>query len=129
MKVVHLFVFGKGVEKHEWWLANLHNSFQNPLQLFAPNQIDELGTLSTNTTSKLNILGHDSNTLCMDSTQIGILKESDKIRLSSLLKSKYSGRLETEISLEVLCNLTYKTLEGSLTDKEISRLLILSNLS
>ena len=110
-------------------LANHTIPSQNPLQWFTPNQIDELGTLSTNTTGKLNILGHDSNTLCMDSTQVGILKESDKISLSSLLKSKYSGRLETKISLEVLCNLTDKTLEGSLTDKEISRLLILSNLS
>ena len=102
---------------------------KSPAVVFPPNQRDELGTLSTNTTGKLNILGHDSNTLCMDSTQVGILKESDKISLSSLLKSKYSGRLETKISLEVLCNLTDKTLEGSLTDKEISRLLILSNLS
>jgi hypothetical protein len=110
-------------------LANHTIPSQNPLQCFTPNQIDELGTLSTNTTGKLNILGHDSHTLCMDSTQVGILKESDKISLSSLLKSKYSGRLETKISLEVLCNLTDKTLEGSLTDKEISRLLILSNLS
>jgi hypothetical protein len=53
----------------------------------------------------------------VDSTQVGILKQSNKVGLGSLLKSKDSGRLETEIGLEILSNLTNKTLERSLSDE------------
>jgi hypothetical protein len=47
----------------------------------------------------------------VDSTQVGILKESDEVCLSSLLEGEYSGRLKTEIGFEILCDLTDKTLE------------------
>nr|AFK34563.1 unknown [Lotus japonicus] len=87
----------------------------------------QLSPFTTNTSSKLDVLGHNGHPLSMDSTEIGILKQSNKISFSSFLKSKYSMALEPQISLEVLCNFTNKTLEGQLPDQELSTLLILTN--
>ena len=73
-----------------------------------------LGPLSTDTASKLDILGHDGHTLSVNCTQVGILKKTNEVSLGSLLKGEDSGGLEAKIRLEVLCNLTNETLERSL---------------
>ncbi len=88
-----------------------------------------LSTFSTNATGKLDILRHNGHTLGMDGTKVGILKKSNQVCLSSLLESQYGGGLETKISLEVLSNLTHKTLEGCLADQEVGGLLILADLT
>jgi len=58
-----------------------------------------LRALSTDTTSQLNILGHDGHTLGMDGTQVGIFKETHQISFSSFLEGQDSRSLETEIGL------------------------------
>ena len=58
-----------------------------------------LSTFSTDTTRQLNIFGHDGNPLGVDCTQIGVLKQTNQIRLSSFLKSKNGVALEPQISL------------------------------
>lgn len=58
-----------------------------------------LCTLTANTTSKLDILGHDGDTLSVNSAKIGVLKKTDKISLGSLLKCKNCVTLETQIRL------------------------------
>jgi len=88
-----------------------------------------LRALSTDTAGKLNILGHDGNTLCVDSTQVSILEESNKVCLSGLLKCKNGRSLETEISLEILGDLTDKALEGQLADKKVGGLLVTTDLA
>ena len=65
----------------------------------------------------------------MDSSQVGILEESDEVSLSSLLESEDSGGLEAEIGLEVLGDLTDEALEGQLADQELSGLLVLTDLT
>ncbi len=65
----------------------------------------------------------------MDSAKIGILKERHEIGFHRLLESTDSRRLEAEIGLEVLRNLTDQTLEGELSDEELSRLLVTTNLT
>ena len=50
----------------------------------------------------------------MDGSQVGVLKETHKVGLSSLLESEDGRRLEAEISLEVLGNLPHQALEGEL---------------
>lgn len=65
----------------------------------------------------------------MDGAEVGVLEEGDEVRLDGLLKSTDGGRLESEIGLEVLGNLTDKTLEGELSDEELSGLLVSSNLT
>lgn len=65
----------------------------------------------------------------MDSAQVSVLKQTNKICLSSLLQCKHSMTLETKVSLEVLSNFTNQPLEGELPDQELSTLLILPNLT
>lgn len=48
----------------------------------------------------------------LNGTQVGILKEGDEVCLNGLLESTDGGRLEAEIGLEVLGNLTDETLEA-----------------
>jgi histone H3 len=88
-----------------------------------------LRTLSTDTTGELNVLGHDGNTLGVDGAQVGVLEKSNKVGLSSLLKGKNGRSLETKIGLEVLGNLTHKTLEGQLADEKVGRLLVTTDLT
>ena len=45
------------------------------------------------------------------------------------LKSSNSSRLEPEISFEILGNLSHQTLEGQLSDEQLSGLLVSSNLT
>ena len=88
-----------------------------------------LSTLSTDAAGQLDILGHDGDTLGMDGTQVGILKQTDKVSLTGLLEGHDSRALETEVSFEVLGNLTDQALEGQLADEELSGLLVSSDLS
>lgn len=50
--------------------------------------------------------GLDGDTLGVDGTQVGVLKEGDEVRLDGLLQSTDGGGLEAEVGLEVLGNLT-----------------------
>ena len=74
----------------------------------------ELGSLATDTTSQLNVLGHNSHPLGMDGTQVGIFEEPHKVSFSSLLKSHDSRALKPEVCLEVLSDLPDKPLERHL---------------
>ena len=117
--------------EHPSWFYKSPNSQENYRHIaidFCRN-CDNLSTLTTDTTSKLDILGHDSHTLGVDGTQVGVLEQSNKVSFGSFLERQNSGGLETEIGLEVLSNLTNKTLEGGLADKEIGRLLVLADLT
>ena len=86
-------------------------------------------TLATDTSGQLNILGHDRHTLGVDGAQVGVLEETDEVSLAGLLKSHDGRRLEAEVSLEVLRNLTDKTLEGQLANQKLGGLLITANFS
>ena len=79
-----------------------------------------LGTFTADTTGQLDILGHDSDTLGVDSTKVGILEKSNKVSFRSFLKSQDGSGLEAKVRLEVLGNLTDETLERSLRGEENS---------
>ena len=49
--------------------------------------------------------------------------------LNGLLKSTDGGRLEAQVRLEVLGDLTDQTLEGELSDEELGRLLVTTDLT
>jgi hypothetical protein len=85
--------------------------------------------LASDTPGKLDVLGHYSHPLCMDRTQIGILKKTHKVSLGCFLECKNSMALETKISLEVLGNFSNKSLEWQLSDQQLSTLLILTDLT
>ena len=60
----------------------------------------------------------------MDGTKIGVLKEAHQVGLAGFLQGHHSRTLESQISLEVLGNLTDETLEWQLANEQFSRLLV-----
>ena len=88
-----------------------------------------LRTLTAETAGELDVLALDGDTLGVDGAEVGVLEEGDEVGLDGLLKSTDGGGLEAEIGLEVLGNLTNKTLEGQLADEELSRLLVATDLT
>ena len=63
----------------------------------------------------------------MDGAQVGVLKESNKIRFSGLLKSKYGRALESEVALVFLGDLANEALEWKFANEEFSALLVLAD--
>ena len=88
-----------------------------------------LSTLATDAARELDVLRHDSDALSMDCAQVRVLKETDKIRLRSLLERENGSRLEAQVRLEILGDLTHETLEWELADKELGALLVLTDLA
>ena len=86
--------------------------------------VDFLGTLTTDAAGKLDVLGHDGDTLGVDGAQVGVLKETNEVSLRGLLESHDSRGLEPKVGLEVLGDLPDKALEGQLADEELSGLLV-----
>ena len=71
----------------------------------------------------------NGDTLGVDGAKVGVLKEGDEVSLNGLLKSTDGRRLEAEVRLEVLGDLTDETLEGELSDQELSGLLVTTDLT
>jgi len=65
----------------------------------------------------------------VDRRKIRVFKQRDKVCLGSLLQRHDGRRLESEVRLEVLSDLTDKSLEGQLPDQEFRRLLVPADLS
>ena len=88
-----------------------------------------LGPLTTDAASQLDVLWHDGNTLGVDGTQVGVLEQSNEVSLAGLLESHDGGALESEVSLEVLSDLTDQSLEGEFPQQELGRLLVSTDFS
>ena len=67
----------------------------------------KLTPLAPNAPRQLDILGHDSHALSVNSTKIGILEKSNKVGLGRFLKSQYGRSLEAKVAFEILGYLTY----------------------
>jgi hypothetical protein len=65
----------------------------------------------------------------MDCTQVGVLEETNKVGLACFLQGKDGRSLESKVTLEILGNLTYQTLEWCLFDEEVGRLLVSTDLT
>ena len=68
----------------------------------------------------MKISGHDGDSLGVDGAQVGVLEEGDEVGLGSLLEGKHGRALESEFLLELVGNLSDQSLEGELSDEEIS---------
>jgi hypothetical protein len=77
-----------------------------------------LSTFTTNTTSKLHVFGHDGDTFRVNGAQIGVLEQTNQVRLTGLLQCRNGRRLEAQVGLEVLCNLTNETLKRQLANQQ-----------
>merc|ERR1739838_433010 len=78
---------------------------------------------------KLDVLGHDGDTLGVDGAQVGVFEETNQVSLRCFLESHDSGGLETQVSLEVLSDLTDQPLEGQFADQKLSGLLVTTDLT
>ena len=65
----------------------------------------------------------------MDGAEVGVLEESNEVRLSGLLEGENRRALEAEVSLELLGNLANQALERELADEELSGLLVATDLT
>merc|ERR1712031_110874 len=88
-----------------------------------------LGSLARDPPGQLDVLGHDGHTLGVDGAQVGVLEQTDQVGLAGLLQSADGGRLEPEISFEVLGDLPHETLEGQLADEQLGGLLVSPDLT
>ena len=89
----------------------------------------DLSTFTTDAAGQLDVLGHDGPTFGMDGAQVGVLEKTNQVSLAGLLKSHDGRALETQVSLEILGDLTDQTLEGQFADEELSGLLVSSDLT
>ena len=89
----------------------------------------DLRSFSSDSSSELDVLGHDGDSLGVDGAQVGVLEEADEVGFGGFLESQDSGALESKVSLVVLSQLSHQSLEGELSDEELSRLLVSSDLS
>ena len=112
--IINLYVLVGGLEKG---------------RLVSEVGVEKLSTLSTDTAGKLDVLGHDSDTLGVDGTQVGVLEEANQVSLTGLLEGHDSRALEPQVSLEILGNLSDEMLEGELADEKLSGLLVSSDLT
>ena len=74
---------------------------------YGASLIVNLSSLSTDSSGQLDVLGHDGDTLGMDGTQVGVLKQTNQVSLTSLLEGHDSRGLESEVSLEILGNFSH----------------------
>ena len=88
-----------------------------------------LSTFTTDTAGKLDVLGHDGDTLGVDGAQVGIFEKTNQVSLSRFLESHDGAGLETQVSLEVLSDLTNQTLEWQFADQKLSGLLVTTDLT
>eukprot|EP01052_Picozoa_sp_SAG31_P016554 SAG31_NODE_1101_length_9905_cov_3.367122_8_plen_162_part_00 len=88
-----------------------------------------LSALATDAAGQLDVLRHDGDTLGVDRAEVGVLEEADQVSLAGLLQSQDSRGLESEVGLEVLCDLADEALEGQFADQELGGLLVLADLT
>ena len=77
----------------------------------------------------MDVLWHDGDSLGVDGAQVGVFEEADQVGFAGFLESCDSGRLESQVGLEVLGDLSDQTLEWELSDEKLGRLLVSSDLS
>ena len=95
------------------------------------NTLDELRSesVSSDSLGKLDISGHDGDSLGVNGAQVGVLEEGNEVSFSSFLESKDGWALESEFLLELVSDFSDESLEGKFSDEEVSWLLIFSDFS
>ena len=99
------------------------------LQMLHDSKVKRLRAFASDSAGKLDVLWHDGDSLGVDGGQVGVLEKSNKVSLGSLLKGKNGRSLESQVSLEILGDLTDKSLERKLSDQKLGGLLVSSDLT
>ena len=93
------------------------------------HQINNLSTLTTETTGEGDITGLDGDTLSMESAEVGVTEETGGIGLSGFLAGSHGGCGPAETFLVAGGELTDEAGEGSFAAKEGGALLELLDLT
>ena len=86
-------------------------------------------SVSSDSLGELEVTGHDGNSLGMDGAQVGVFEQGHQVGFSWLLEGQNSWALESELLLELVGDFSNESLEGELSDEEVSWFLIFSNFS
>ena len=84
---------------------------------------------TSDSSSEGHVLGHDSYSLGVDGAEVGVLEETDEVGFRGLLEGHDGGGLESKVGLPLLGDFADESLEGELSDKKLSGLLVSSNFS
>lgn len=101
--------------------------FLSRLASFKIRTLTNLSPLASDPASKLNILRHNGNPLCMNRAKVSVLEQPNEVGLSSFLKRRNGATLKTQIGLEVLRDFPHESLKRKLPDEKLGALLILSD--
>jgi len=86
-----------------------------------------LCSLTTNSSSQLDVFWHDCDSFCMNRTQVGVFKQTNQVCLTCFLKSTNSCTLEAKICLEILSYLSHQPLKRKFTNEQFSGFLVTTN--
>ena len=81
---------------------------------------DQSEPVSSDSLGELEISGHDGDSLGVDGGKVGVLEEGNEVSLSSLLEGEHGRALESELLLELVSDLSDQSLEGELSDQQVS---------
>ncbi len=85
--------------------------------------------LSADSASKVQVLLHHGDSIGVDGTKVGILKQTSDVALGSFLKGDKSGALEAELGVDTIRYCANKALERSPRKHELDRFLVSLNFS
>ena len=80
---------------------------------------DHSEPVSTDALCKLEIFGHDGDSLSVDGAEVSVFKERHQVGLSWLLQGQDSLALESDFLFELSGNLSHQSLEGKLPDEQV----------
>lgn len=87
-----------------------------------------LCSFPANPAGQLNVLWQDRHALGVNGAEVGVLKESDEVRLGRLLQRPDGSTRKPDFRIKVLRDLAYEALEGQFAEKKAGGFLVLSNL-
>lgn len=86
-------------------------------------------SFTSNSSGKVEILSHNSNSSSVDGAEVGVFEQTNEVSFSGFLEGEDSLGLESDIVLHFHSNISDESLEGKLSDKQVSSLLVLSDFS
>ena len=86
-----------------------------------------LRSFATDAPCQFHVFRHDCDAFRVYRAQVGVFEESDQISFRSFLQCQDGRRLEAQVRLEILCDLTNEALERQLADQQTGTFLVATN--
>ena len=85
--------------------------------------------LSSDSSGQVQVLLHNGRSVGVNRAKVSVLEESHEVSLSSLLDGKQGLRLESELAVNALTDVSHQSLEGGLEEEHSSLFLVALDLS